>query len=323
METKARFHLPDFTLHLQINLLLVKMLKNAPEYFRDGVEIASVYGAFPPAMWNGGRPMGGMKCSDSFIRQVLDAFNSEGIPVRFTFTNPMIKKEHLGDPFCNKLLRMADNGLNEVIVFSEVLEDYIRRNYPSYKITSSTCKRLVDPAQVAAELEKDYHVVVLDYDLNNQFEILDALPHHEKIELLVSSNCFPHCPKRLAEYETVGIQQIVYNEHLRKHPDKPFRMSDYADVTMSKDFNCPAMRRTVFDMRKLPHHIGPDLIWGWYLEHGFNQFKLEGRGGSQLALIEQYMYYLMKPELRDEARFMFLNNLDRAGVIHIDAQRPT
>ena len=57
--TKAKFHLPGFTIHAKFNLVFLNMLKNSPEFFRDGVEIASFYDVFPPAMWNGGRPVGG------------------------------------------------------------------------------------------------------------------------------------------------------------------------------------------------------------------------------------------------------------------------
>ncbi len=314
--TNARFHLPDFTRHGKLNLVMIKMWKNAREYFRDGVEIASVYGAFPPSMWNGGRPLLAI-CDEKYVRQTIEAFNKEGIPLRFTFTNPMIKEEHLSDRFCNMVMKAANNGLNEVIVFSEVLEAYIRANYPKYKITSSTCKRLTNPEDIRAELEKDYHVVVLDYDINNQWEILDTLPHKEKLEILVDSACIPKCPRRSAEYETCGKQQIVFNRHLKQHPNQPFRMSDYDTVTMA-DFECAATHRSPFEIRELPHFVTPEMIWGEYLPHGINQFKISGRGWNKLAVIEQYMYYLMKPETRDEARFMLLHNLERSGAVRID-----
>lgn len=316
---KAKFHFPDFTKHLKLNLMMLTMIQNCPEYFYDYVEFGSVYGAFPPAMWNGGRPQGGLICDDTYIKNVLHAFNSQGIPIRFTFTNPMIREEHLDDPFCNHLMELADNGLNEVIVFSEVLEDYIRKHYPRYKITSSTCKRITDPEKLAEELNKDYYVVVMDYDLNNHFEIIDKLPHKEKLELLANSTCFPNCPKRSAEYEAVGIQQIVYNEHLKKFPNTPFRMSDYSEHTMSTDFNCPAMKRTPFEIKKLPHHVSPERIMQDYLPRGIHQFKLSGRGASKLSMIEIYMYYLVKPECRDEARYMLLYNLERNGSVKIDS----
>lgn len=317
-QSKVRFHLPSFALHTKFNLVFLNMMQNVPEFFREGAEIASFYGIFPPALWNGGRTVGGYLSDETFIKNVVKAFNDKGIPLRFTFTNPALKEEHLKDPFCNRLMELADNGMNEVIVMSPLLEAYIREKYPRYKITSSTCKRLVDPEKVAEELNKDYHVVVLDYDLNNKFDILEQLPHKEKCELLINSCCVPNCPHRSEEYYHVGLQQIAYVEHLKKYPNKPFNMSDYSDFTVKKNIKCPSNGNNIYDSKKRPHHISPEAIWEKYLPMGFNQFKIEGRTASNLFLIENYMYYLIKPECRDEARFMFLHNLERNGVIKID-----
>lgn len=37
---KARFHLPELTESFKLNMVLITMLENCPQYFRDGVEIA-------------------------------------------------------------------------------------------------------------------------------------------------------------------------------------------------------------------------------------------------------------------------------------------
>ena len=129
---KARFHLPDFAAKYKFNLVFAEFLAKCPEFFREGVEIASVYGAFPQSIWNGGRTQDGF-CQKPFVKSVIQAYNERGIPLRFTFTNPMIEKKHLSDDFCNMVMHLADNGLNEVIVFSPLLEEYIRKNYPNYK----------------------------------------------------------------------------------------------------------------------------------------------------------------------------------------------
>ena len=126
----VKFHLPDFTTHFTLNLVFLSMLKSCPQYFREGVEIASVYGAFPPSLWNGGRVIGG-KCDESFVRQAVEAFNSQGIPLRFTFTNPALKEEHLSDQFCNMVMKAADNGMNGVIVNSPLLEERSTRTIRS------------------------------------------------------------------------------------------------------------------------------------------------------------------------------------------------
>lgn len=314
---KVRFHLPDFATNFKFNLVFVTMLENCPQYFREGVEIASFYGVFPPSMWNGGRTQGGV-ASDDFIRVVLNTFNKKGIPLRFTFTNPMLEKKHLKDEFCNKVLRMADNGLNEVIVVSPLLEDYIRKNYPKYKLTSSTCKRLNSAESLAEELNRDYHIVVMDYDLNNKFDLLEKIPDKEKCEILVNACCDPGCKIRSAHYRLIGEQQIQYCEHLKKYPDKRFYVGEYTDPDYRKAVACKCSDRTAFEVRKLSTHVTPDDIWNKYVPMGFNQFKIEGRTLTRLNLIETYIYYMIKPEYADEARFMLLYNLEKNGVIKIN-----
>ncbi len=308
---RVRFHLPDFSGNFKLNLMFAEMLKNRPEFFREGVEIASFYGVFPPSIWNGGRTQGGV-CDKNFVRSVIKAFNDRGIPLRFTFTNPALEKKHLSDDFCNMVMNLANNGLNEAIVMSPLLEDYIRRTYPKYKLTSSTCKRITDPEALKQELEKDYSIVVVDYDFNNNFEVLEKLPRKEDCELLVNACCEPGCPRRSAHYYSIGVQQIAYSAHIKKYPNLPFDASKY-DPDHFRD--CPYSQRGIFEIRDLRTHISPEAIWEKYVPMGIEQFKIEGRTASPLNVLETYMYYMAKPERRDEARFTLLKSLENTGSL--------
>ena len=90
----AKFHIPDFFKHADLNLSLIDKIKEHPEYFYDGVEIASCFGCFPPALWNGGRALGGTASYD-FIKAVIKAFNDRNVPIRYTFTNPTLEERIL------------------------------------------------------------------------------------------------------------------------------------------------------------------------------------------------------------------------------------
>ncbi len=312
---QVKFHLPDFTNQFKFNLVFATMLKNCPHFFREGVEIASVYGTFPQSLWNGGRTVPGV-CDLEFAGIVTRTFNKNGIPLRFTFTNPMIEEKHLEDKFCNDILKLADNGMNEVIVNSALLEDYIRTTYPNYKITSSTCKRITEPDKLIDEIEKDYNIVVLDYDFNNRFDILETLPNKEKMEILINACCDPACPRRTEHYRVLGMQQIALCEHMAKKTSKRFSLRDYG----VPDLECKCSDRTIFDVTKLRTYVSPEDIWEKYVPMGFNQFKIEGRTAPRLNLIETYIHYMIKPEYKDEAHFMFLFNLERNGVVRIDGK---
>ena len=308
---RVRFHLPDFSGNFKLNFMFAEMLKHRPEFFREGVEIASFYGVFPPCLWNGGRTQGGMT-DKNYIKNVIKAFNDRGIPLRYTFTNMMLEKKHLSDDRCNMILNLSNNGLNEAIVASPILEDYLRRNYPKFKLTSSTCKRLNTEEALLAELEKDYHIVVIDYDLNNKFDILERLPRKKDIEFLINACCEPECPRRLEHYKSIGQQQIAYCEHIKKHPNLPF------DIVKNDPHNfrdCPYSKRGIFEIRDLRTHIKPDDIWEKYVPMGFEQFKIEGRTASPLNILETYMYYMAEPECRDEARFTLLKMLENSKAL--------
>lgn len=308
---KARFHLPDFSGSFKLNLLFADLLKRKPDYFREGTEIASVYGVFPPCLWNGGRSQGGYT-DKSFMKTVIKAFNDRGIPLRFTFTNLMLEKKHLSDERCNTMLHLAKNGQNGVIVASPLLEEYLRSNYPEFRLTSSTCKRLNTEEGLLAELEKDYHIVVADYDLNNRFEILEKLPRKQDVELLVNACCEPECPARVQHYKDIGLQQIAFCEHIRKTPQVPFDLANHDPHNFR---NCPHSKRNIFAIKGLKTHISPEAIWGKYLPMGFSQFKIEGRTASVPNLIETYLYYMAKPECRDEARFVLLSKMAESGAL--------
>ena len=310
---KARFHLPGIATHFRFNMVFATVMEQYPQYFRD-VEIASFYGAFPQSIWNGGRTQEGL-CDKNFVKMVLKSFNDKGIPVRFTFTNPALEKKHLNDKFCNMVISLANNFINYSIFVSTILEEYIRRNYPDFKLTSSTCKRLNDGDRLAAELEKDYSIVVVDYDLNNKFDILEKLPHKEKCEFLVNSNCRPNCPNRAQHYYNVGVQQINYANHMRKYPDQPYDPIIFDD---GANQNCPFFTRNIFEIRELSTNIKPADIWDKYLPMGFNQFKIEGRTAWLFNLIETYVYYMVKPEYADFIRFTLVDFCNANNIITVN-----
>lgn len=297
---RIRFHLPDFWGHGPLNIALADLLKSNPEYFRDGVEIASVYGCFPPSIWNGGRNINGF-ADDRMITMVLNEFNSRGIPCRFTFTNPLLKEEHMSDAFCNKVVKMADNGLNEAIVNTQVMEDHMRKNYPGYKLTSSTCKQIRDFDKLIEELEKDYSLVVLDYNWNNDFESLEKIPekYRKRIEILVCPYCFPNCKRRGEHYTFLGDQQIK-----RSTISQLQGMMGGArlNIETEQSFPCEAISKNFLETIDLPTHVTPENLFGKYAELGYEHFKIEGRTLHPLNLIESYAYYMAKPEYKDMFR---------------------
>ena len=172
---KARYHLPGLRYNYPLNMFWLSMLEEKPEYFRPGVEIGSIFGSFPLSLWNGGRLISHDQCDAKFVETVVKNINAKGVPVRYTFNNTIIEESELEDPFCNFCMDVANNGMNEVMVASEKLEKYLREKYPNFKYNSSTCKEIKDSETLSKELQKDYKYVVLDYNLNNRWDLIDNI----------------------------------------------------------------------------------------------------------------------------------------------------
>lgn len=285
----VNFYLPDFYVNFKLILLFDDLLKQQPDFFFDDIRIASVYGCFPGSIWNGGRVILG-SCTKQEIQYAVAAFNERGIALRYTFTNPLIEKQHLFDTFCNLCMEIGDNGKNEVLVNSILLEDFIRQMYPDYRIISSTTKCIEDATALEQELEKDYALVVLDSSLNNT-DALFQFPsrHKEKIELIANHYCQDHCPKRKAHYDAVGRCQLEFSE-----TDFPV---------------CANINRDFHEIMKNRSFICTDALYGAYREAGFVNFKLDGRGFHKYKVLESFLYYLVRPAYRDRVRLFLLTEL--------------
>ena len=172
---KVNFYLPGLRKNFPINVMFIRLLKEHPEFFREGVEIGACYGEFPPSLWNGGRVSRPDMCDEKFINMCINTINGLGVPLRYTYTNMVLEEKDLSDPYCNYCLKAAYNDMNGVILVSPILEEYVRKHFPKMKIISSTCKGIRGIDGVNNELAKGYDMVVLDYNLNNQYEELEKI----------------------------------------------------------------------------------------------------------------------------------------------------
>ena len=277
------WHLPGFCYFRVLNQILISLMRTFPDKFRDGYKIGSVYGTFPGAIWNGGRVVFGITGKND-IQRVLDIYNKNDIPVRFTWTNSLLEEKHVTDTYCNLIMRLADNGLNQVLVNTNVLEEYIRKQYPNYPLISSTTKRITGVDGVLQELERDYYLVVLDYDLNHNEEALIKLqPYANRLELLVNEVCFPGCPRRTEHYLQQSRLQLEFD--------------------VNTGFPCPnnTRERTFSECMDRPAFISNEEI-GSYIDRGFVNFKIVGRGMPQEFVKESCLYYLVKDEDREFIR---------------------
>lgn len=289
----AHYHLPGLFEFHELYRVFLPLFCAHREYFYDWCDIGSIYGAPADCIWGGGR----VGCGTQTAGEVLALMREYGISARLTFSNSLLRKEHLSDPRCNALCRLfAETPQNGVIVHSELLLDYLKKTYPELYFVSSTTKVLTDFAQFRQELEREeFRYVVPDFRLNNALDRLAALPQEQKdkVEFLCNECCWFGCKERKACYEAVSRKNLGERgtEHRCTAPDAA------GGYRFSKAMEYPGFV-SIADIQKC------------YLPMGFSNFKIEGRGLGSALILEFLLYYMAKPEhqlrVREE---IYLDNM--------------
>ena len=296
-KTIAYYHLPGLFEFYELYRVFLPLYHAHREYFYDWCRIGSIYGAPPDCIWGGGRIGSG----DCAAQEALALTREYGVSARLTFSNSLLREEHLTDQKCNALCRLfseSDGPQNGVIVHSELLLRYLRERYPKLYFVSSTTKVLTAFPQLQAELARDeFRFVVPDFRLNRAFDRLNALPEaaKDKVELLCNECCWFGCKERSACYEAVSRKNLgeAAPEHICAAPDAA------GGYRFSKAMENPGF-------------IGVEAIRRIYMPMGFSHFKIEGRSLGSALILEFLLHYLTKPEyqLRVREEVYLENTLD-------------
>ena len=278
---KAYYHLPGLFEFGDLYRAFLPLYREHREYFYDWCEIGSLYGAPADCLWGGGR----VGFGEDSAADAAALTRKYGISARLTFSNALLREEHLADPKCNALCALFEHSgaaENGVILSSDLLLRYLRERYPGFYFVSSTTKVLREFDRLEAELgRREFRYVVPDFRLNKAFERLNALPESgkRKLEFLCNECCPVSCPDRKACYENVSRKNLGERceDHVCASPTaaRGYRFSD-------------AMRSPAF--------IGTGDIQNIYLPNGFTHFKIEGRGLGSALVLEFLLYYMTKPE---------------------------
>lgn len=268
----------------------IRKTKEYPCLLKDNTIIDSVYGS-PTCIWNGGRILDNVFYNKKQLQNIHDIYADLGIKVRFVFTNSLLNEHDLHDRYCNLIMNIFKDVFPEIVVKSPMLEDYLRNKYPTASFISSTTKRLRSSKDQLKEFEKDYKYVCLDYDYNHDANFFNDIPEtdRDRVEILVNPECPKNCTARNLHHQLNCKQQIEYGGI----------EEDYLQ------FECPLVKRT-FDIPfsergttreylTATNYIFPQDL-DWYLDKGFNHFKLQDRTLPPKALFAVVFPYLVRPE---------------------------
>lgn len=292
---KIYYHLPGLFEFYELYSVFLPLFQEHREYFYDWCEIGSIYGAPADCIWGGGR-VGFGDCDSQAVLKMMQKY---GISARLTFSNSLLKEEHLSDKKCNELCVLFENAnekQNGIIVHSDLLLEYLKNKYPGFYFVSSTTKVLTEFEQLMNEVNRsEFRYVVPDFRLNKAFDKLEQMTgsEKEKIEFLCNECCWFGCKDRKYCYETVSRKNLGEDcpEHLCRAPESE------QGYLFSKAMTNPGF-------------IGIDDIRNIYVPMGFSNFKIEGRSLGSALILEFLLYYMTKPNYQLQVReAIYLDNM--------------
>ncbi|RHR36981.1 hypothetical protein [Eubacterium sp. AF19-12LB] len=291
----AYYHLPGLFEFYGLYSEFLPLFREHREYFYDWCDIGSIYGAPADCVWGGGR----VGFGENNPKEVLALMKEYGISARLTFSNSLLRTEHLSDKKCNYLCSMfgeKNEIQNGVIIHSDLLLEYLKNKYPEFYFVSSTTKVLIDFEQLKHEMNRnDFLYVVLDFRLNKELDKLNRLSEKQKdkVEFLCNECCWFGCADRKKCYETVSRKNLgeKFKEYRCVAPDAE------SGYKFSKAMTNPGF-------------IGIDDIKNIYMPMGFSNFKIEGRSLGSALILEFLLYYMTKPEYQIHVRErIYLDNM--------------
>ena len=102
---KIYYHLPGLFEFYELYSVFLPLFQEHREYFYDWCEIGSIYGAPADCIWGGGR-VGFGDCDSQAVLKMMQKY---GLSARLTFSNSLLKEEHLSDKKCNELCVLFEN----------------------------------------------------------------------------------------------------------------------------------------------------------------------------------------------------------------------
>ena len=265
-----------------------QLKEKSPYIFYNNVKLSKIFGSFPNMVWNGGGYNFGEMPLIEEIEQTSINYYYKDIPLLLTCTNPALEKTDIYDRYCNTILSILDNGKNEIMVSSPYLEEYIRKNYPNYKINKSIIASEFD--YDLNEALNDYNTVVLPRRYAKDFNYLSnsiALENRHRVEILCNDPCPINCPYLYSHYKEFGKVQM------------------YQKSINCSEANCKMPFRKQYPWeRDKSQIITYNEIVEKYLPLGYTEFKISGRNNIN-HVIYNLVNYFIKPEYQAQV-FLYL-----------------
>jgi len=153
-------------------------------------QIESFFGFTEPRTLYGGRVFNGAELSRYDLRSLYKL----GINLRIPLTNHYATEAEYTSclPFLEKHYRPR----NSVIITNDNLANWIRVDFPAYRVEASVIKNINTLAKVE-KAYKIYDTVILPMESNEDEEFLLSIPEKERVMLFANAGCAMTCPSKI------------------------------------------------------------------------------------------------------------------------------
>lgn len=253
-----------------------------------------VHGA-PLCTWNSGRVLKQLLREAEELRAAGLEYEKRRIAVYLTFSNLLLKEEHLGDALCNAMCsffsRHNPTERNGVIVGSDLLLNHLRDKFPQLRCISSILnivqKNGKGKLDVYRELAEKYDEVMVHPDDVLNDDLLEKLRDcPSRYILLINEYCIRNCPLRGFHYRSLSENALNFLGYDGREFDK-------RQVTNG----CRELGKMLTTERYGVLALNTPEIQRLY-DMGFRHFKLQGRGHTNASSI---LFDLMRLTWRNDA----------------------
>ncbi len=261
--------------------------------------IESVHGCLLYIPWNSGRLISIKKISKwnkNDIESLYKEYNDRDITIYNTFSNHLLNKSHLSNEDGNMILELLSQGnSNGIIVSSDLLSKYVKKNYPTLKQKSSIIKVSVEhpherSTDIYLKLLDRYDTVVLHPDDNFNLDLMESLSSYgDRIEILVNEPCVVNCTIRKAHYDAVSKRGLSWQSKLSLDNDENYEWN-FFNLTEAMDCGLDIADKKSITRRSCQNSDKEIKVM---YDMGYRHFKLQGRDSYWYKLrydICRYMY---------------------------------
>ncbi|MBI4650617.1 U32 family peptidase [Candidatus Desantisbacteria bacterium] len=168
-----------------------------------GLPVENYYGKLQEDVIGGGRPAKSIpKVSRQRIKEHIKLIHDHGAIFNYVLNAPCLGNTEYSNPIRRQIFKLLDwlvsNGVDSVTVSIPLLLEWIKKNFPSLKVSVSVFSHVdtINMAHMYENLGADEITIIQNF--NRDFKFLKALRQNLKIDLqlIVNNACLFGCPFR-------------------------------------------------------------------------------------------------------------------------------